>query len=948
MSKPKSLKKFPGLFPYISVLLLFMSVNGWFLINEQRKRFTQEFHHHVHEELELVIMMVNDAVLRHDIKTVEVFLIQWGSSRPDIAEIQAEGVNGFILAHYLRKETCQNALHFQRDVYYRGEKLLTLTVTHDTTSLQQNINKISWDFGIFSVLITAFLALILWLVLRKTAVSPLEKEIHKRQEAEEKLLSTLVALKKSEANVMDLYDHAPDMYVSVEAKTAAVKHCNQTLADKLGYCKEEILGQPVFNLYHPDCMDKVRRVFQTFVTTGEIRNAELQLRKKDGDKIDVNLNVTAMRDKQGKILHSRSCWVDISERKKVENALRKSEDRFRALVESTSDWIWEIDTQGVFHYASPQVKEILGYKPEELVNRVTGFNLMPPEEAEKIRAEFTQFVAEAEPFKSMINVNIHKDGHLVIMESNGRPFFDNDGKLLGFRGIDRDITDRRNAEIELQQTMDLLIKRDEQLLEAKKTAEFANEAKSKFLANMSHEIRTPLNSIVGFSQILVKKGEDLSLPDNFQDYLRIIQQGGDNLSELINNILDLSKIDAGKAVVETAPLNLKLLVESIFHINRAAALKKHLLFNYSFSSELPEVIRSDRTKCNQILMNLVGNAIKFTPDGKKVMLRADREGEQIVFAVEDEGIGIPKDRQKSIFEPFEQAEKSTSRRFGGTGLGLALCTKMTTLLGGTIYVESEVASDNLNEPHGGSVFSVRIPLLESETEDSRQQKISWQDYNFSPSNKILVVEDNPDNREMIKVLFQTIGLHIELAENAKEGIEKTLRLKPDLIFMDIHMPEMNGLEATQHIRQTPSCKDIPIIVFSADAYKEQEEKAYKAGINGYIIKPIQVAKLLPLLGKYLHQERQPQEQLVSPKKEDSEMLLPDKTRKEILKEIEALSNIPPFMTSKIEQQVSKMYELCKGYSSPFPGLLIQIEAAYSGKNLDKVKELIEKALQISK
>ena len=614
MSKPELLRKYPGLFPYVSALLIFMSINGWFLINEQQKEFKQEFHEHVQGELALVVLMVKDAILRYDIKTVEQFIVHWGNSRPDITEIKAIGVNGFTLAHYLRQKSQQDTIQAQEDVYYQGEKFLTLTVIHDTASLQQNIKKISWNFGVSSALITALLALILWLVLRKTAVLPLEKEINRREETEEKLLSTLSSLKESEARFIDLYDHAPDMYVSVEAETATVRQCNQTLANRLGYSKEEILGKPVVNLYHPNCMDKVHGVFQTFITTGEVKNAELQLQKKDGNTIDVNLNVSAVRDKQGKILYSRSCWVDIGRRKQIEDALRKSEDRFRALVESTSDWIWELDTQARFRYASPQVKEILGYEPEELVNRMTGFDLMPPKEREQIRADFAEFVATAKPFDGMINVNLHKDGQKVIMESNGRPFFNNDGKLLGFRGIDRDITHRRNAEIELQETMDLLITQDEQLLKAKKTAEFANEAKSKFLANMSHEIRTPLNSIVGFSQILVKKAEDLSLPSNFQDYLRTIRQGGDNLSELINNILDLSKIDAGKTVIEMESLNLKLLVESIFHINRAAALKKHLHFNYAFSSQLPGVIHSDRTKCNQILMNLVGNAIKFTPN----------------------------------------------------------------------------------------------------------------------------------------------------------------------------------------------------------------------------------------------------------------------------------------------------------------------------------------------
>ncbi len=386
-------------------------------------------------------------------------------------------------------------------------------------------------------------------------------------------------------------------------------------------------------------------------------------------------------------------------------------------------------------------------------------------------------------------------------------------------------------------------KKSAKLRKSMEDARLANQAKSRFLANMSHEIRTPLNAILGFTQILVNDSKDLSLPSSYSHFLQNIKSSGERLSELISNILDISKIEAGKSETILEDLNLRQLAKDIYEINKVESLKKGLIFNYSYDSELPDFIQSDQNRLNQVMLNLVRNAIKFTPEGKSVWLKLKKQGDGLIIEVEDEGIGIPEEHKEIIFNPFEQVDSSGTRLHEGTGLGLAIVRENVKLMDGRITLHSLARQ--------GTRFVVHLPLVESKQTKSIDPVHAWNARDYAEDNTVLIVEDNKMTQDYLSVLFDKFGVNMELARDGKTGTRKALSLKPNLILMDVRLPDISGLEATRQILSDPVGRNIPIVILSADVLSSQKHAAFEAGAKDYLTKPLQFNKLTEILTKYL-------------------------------------------------------------------------------------------------
>jgi PAS domain S-box-containing protein len=521
-------------------------------------------------------------------------------------------------------------------------------------------------------------------------------------------------------------------------------------------------------------------------------------------------------------------------RVQIAEALRASEKRFRDIAESMSDWIWEVDAEGTYIYCSDTIESLLGCRVDDIIGK-SQLYFMPPDEATRIGMFFDEIVRAKRPFRDIENWNITREGQRICLLTSGVPILDDQGELVGYRGVGSDITERKRAE--------------EQLEISKHRAETANIAKTQFLANMSHEIRTPMNGIIGFSDMLAD--EDLTQAQ--QETVGVIRASATSLLKLINDILDFSKIEAGQLDVEMIDCSVGQLLNSLESMIKPQAAEKSIDFQIMAGRDVPAHIHSDPCRLHQCLINLANNAVKFTDQGYvhvEVSLQKVDDQHLIRFDVEDTGIGIPKDRQAAVFESFTQADGSTTRKYGGTGLGLTNTKQLVEILNGDLMLTSDEGK--------GSVFSLVIPtgiditdqpVLDRGKETTRRVDESGEAGTDQFCGKVLVAEDVAGNQKLMELMLSRLGLEVVIAEDGVQAVGKASSQLFDLIFMDIQMPHMNGYEATRALKQQGY--KAPIVALTANAMKGDDKECLDAGCDGYLTKPVDRRELRRVLANYL-------------------------------------------------------------------------------------------------
>jgi len=562
---------------------------------------------------------------------------------------------------------------------------------------------------------------------------------------------------------------------------------------------------------------------------------ELTYIRKDGSRFPAVVSVTALRDAQDAIIGYLLIGTDNTARKLVEaeqklldQRLRDQQFYTRSLIESNIDAIITTDPAGIITDVNKQMEALTGCTRDELIGAPFRSHFTDPQRAE---AAIKRVLSEQKVTDYELTARA-RDGKETVVSYNATTFYDRDRTLQGVFAAARDVTERKRVEVELQQ--------------AKAAAESASQTKSDFLASMSHEIRTPMNAIIGIADLLAKT----SLSPEQDKYVQIFRRAGDNLLNLVNDILDLSKVEAGQLELERTGFSLNDLLEKVTEMLAGRAQEKGLALLCEIAPQVPADRVGDPTRLRQVLLNLVGNAIKFTESGE-VTLRVAQDADASLpgalrFTISDTGIGIPGEKLGAVFERFTQADSSTTRKHGGSGLGLTISKRLVELMGGRIWVESGVGK--------GSVFSFAVPLEISRRATQRAAVLPGTGPQASlPALRILVVEDSPDNRTITVAFLKDTPYQVEIAENGAIAYEKFIAGHYDLVLMDRQMPVMDGLTATRAIRlweQANHRPPTPIIALTAAALRGDQEKCVAAGCTGYLTKPIKQQVLLQAIKEH--------------------------------------------------------------------------------------------------
>ncbi|OMF00529.1 PAS domain S-box protein [Paenibacillus sp. FSL H7-0942] len=657
---------------------------------------------------------------------------------------------------------------------------------------------------------------------KSVQIVSISRDITQHKDAERRL-------RESRQRYRSLFEHNPAAVYSLnlEGKYSAV---NSKLVQMLDIPRNKLIGQSFLSNLDK-CEVQYGKHYFDMVKQGEPQYYETRIVNSSGRKIEVSVtNVPIIVDKE--MVGVYGIVSDITERKEYTERIQELSKQHELILNTVTEGIFGLDADGITMFMNPAAASMFGYEAKEFIGknshpiihhtRADGSHL-PQEECP---IHMTVLDGQIRSIKE--DVFWRKDGSSFLVQYQVTPIIEQ-GQIQGAVVVFNDVTGER------------------EIVRAKETAELAAQAKSEFLSMVSHEIRTPMNGIVGMTELLI--GTDLS--EEQREYAEIIRDSGDALLNILNDILDFSKLESGKMALAYEPFALRKMLEQVAELFKPLADEKHLEIRYRLNPSIPEFMVGDAIRIRQILVNLVGNALKFTDQGSievAVDIIKGRKPEDSVldFAVQDTGIGIPADKLDQLFQSFSQLHPVINRKYGGTGLGLVISKRLVEIMGGSISVESIEGE--------GSTFRFAVPA--ASVDASAEQTASQFHHDRTRQSdkvamRILVAEDHPVNRKILREYLEKLGYHADVCTNGVEAIDAISQNAYDIVLMDIHMPVMDGLKATDLLhRLIPQDRIPPIIAVTSNAKREDKEACLEIGMRDFISKPVMLSELKRVLQQW--------------------------------------------------------------------------------------------------